>query len=715
MSIKDFNYKRLTIYFSLVVILVVINIFVGSAALNTKFPISSNITIFLIININVLLLLGVVVLIFRQLGRIFVDRRKKVFGARFKTKLLVFSVIIVVFPVLIVYIFSSALLNNSIDKWFDTQIEQSLKSSINLMQKYQTRLEKDILEQSNILAQLISSKGFVFIDKQKELDKFIDKYIEDNRIDGIAVYNHQKVKLSSRERSSLFFLSFLNDEIVGETLQKKQIARYESFGFDQVYWVGVPISSKRNDKLVVGALFIYNKVPMNEAEKVSKIYDSYKNYSQIKFYADPVSNSYKVLLILMTLIAMLVAIWGSLVFARSVTVPIENLASASLEVAKGNLNVKVDEGGNDEIGVLTTSFNSMVAKLDEHNSELNLKNRKLSEMYMQIAKDNQYIDTIFKHVKSAIFLYDNDLEILKNNSLAENLIKENWGEYQDNILSPLYNFMKSTEIKVDFQTEMVIDDEKKILSVNMIKLYGHEEEEANVVMVIDDITEIMHYQRISIWKEIATRIAHEIKNPLTPIKLTAERLKKRVGKLEKSKDNEVFEGGMDTIINEVNELQKLLNEFNMYARLPQLTKEDFSLCEFFGEISSLYKQSNPEINITVVCRGINIVGDRRQLRRVFINLIDNSIHAMGKNGDISISAVENDGEVRIYYEDNGEGIPKEDLSNIFVPYFSKKPDGTGLGLAIVKKIIDEHDGDIEVTSEYGKFTRFTIRFIKGAA
>lgn len=710
---NDINIRKLVMYSFAVVVLVLVNFFAGSKIVNTTFPWYSNVSIFLLVNINIILLLVVLLLIFRNLGKLFIDRKKNLFGTRLQGKLVIFSTLIAVIPVLVVFIFSSSIINNSIDKWFDTQIEQALKSSIDLMQKYQNRLEKDIVEQSDILSGFISSGEYLFKTKYDKLEEFTASYIEKNRIDGIAVYNNQNVRISTQEKTFFYFNTFVNETIINDILDKKSIARYEFVGNDQIYWVGHPIYSNKNSNIAIGALFIYKLVPVNEADKVTKILDSYNNYRQTKFFAEPVKNSYKILLVLMTLLVVFAAIWGSLVYAKSITKPIELLASASVEVSKGNLNTEVEVHGDDELAFMTRAFNSMVKRLKMHNDELNLKNEKLSEMFMQIARDNQYIDSIFKNVKSAIFYYTSRLEPLKTNDYAEEIMKHAEQDFNDNVLVPASVFVGTDEREFEFQIEMMLDNEIRTMTANITKIYDHEGKAENLVIVLDDITDLLNFQRVNIWKEIATRIAHEIKNPLTPIKLTAERVRKKTSAGEES--GEFIMGSMETIIKEVEGLQTLVNEFNMFARLPELKKTIFPFCPFLEEVASFYTVSHPNIKISVDCEDVEIYGDRAQLKRVFINLVNNSIDAMeAETGTIKISAVENQDKLKVIYEDSGKGIPQEDLNRIFIPYFSKKPDGTGLGLAIVKKIIEVHNGSVTVESEYGKFTRFTMEFYKAA-
>jgi two-component system nitrogen regulation sensor histidine kinase NtrY len=333
-------------------------------------------------------------------------------------------------------------------------------------------------------------------------------------------------------------------------------------------------------------------------------------------------------------------------------------------------------------------------------------------MFMQIARDNQYIDTIFKNVKSAIFLYTKDLEILKKNDYADVILESAEIDFKNKVLIPACGFIGSEEKENEFQVEIFIKSELRTMIATVTTIYGHDGQPDNLVIVLDDITDLLNFQRVSIWKEIATRIAHEIKNPLTPIRLTAERVRKKANAGDLSED--LITNSMETIITEVEGLQSMVNEFNMFARLPEIKKIKFALCDFMSEVASVYELSNPNVKFDIDCQGVTMYGDRAQLKRVFINLVNNSIDAMEEGGVIKISAIEKDGRLRINYEDSGIGIAQEELGRIFIPYFSNKPDGTGLGLAIVKKIIEVHSGTITAESEYGKYTRFIMEFYKAA-
>lgn len=708
--------KKLIQYSIFIVLLLVVNLIVSSKVINSDFPLYSNVSIFLLININIILLLALIILIFRNVGKLFFDRRKSVFGTRLQSKLVVFSVLLTVFPVFVVFIFSSTIITNSIDKWFDVQIEQALKSSIALMQKYQNQLEEDLIEQTNILSQLITSKGFLLRKNYEELKLFADEYLARNRIEGIAVFNNQKIQIIGEDENYLLN-EFITEPIVSDILKSKQVARYDFIDDDQIYWIGQPVYSKVNENIIIGALFIYKIVPSNQAAEVTKILDSYNNYSQMQFFSEPVENSYKILLVLMTLLVVFAGIWGSLVFSKGITEPLEKLADASYEVSQGNLDISLEKLGDDEIGILIDSFNEMTNQLKKHNSELNFKNKELSEMYDQIAKDSQYIDTIFKNVKSAILMFDMESNVLNLNNFARKLISNDNHEFEKTVYSELDLFKENSLFEKSVQVEVNFTSELRIFVFSMTKINNPNNVTESVVMVIDDITDVMNVERINIWRDIATRIAHEIKNPLTPIKLTAERVKKKSKTFENDENRALLQNSMDTVINEVNELYELVNEFNSFAKHSELKKEVVQIEPFIQDIIHVYSQSNTSVQFEYSgIPDLAVLADRSQFKRVFYNLINNAIQAFDTDGgNIAISVEHDHHKIHITFKDNGHGILAKDFSKIFVPYFSKKSDGTGLGLAIVKKIIDEHNWKIVVKSIPDEYTEFTITMPEGLA
>lgn len=703
------NVKKRVLWYSLfAIVLVILNFIASSQLINSDFPWYSNISIFLLVNINIILLLVLLIVIFRKVGKLLLDQRKNVFGTKLQSKLVIFSIVLTIIPVMVVFTFSNTIINNSIDKWFNAQVEMALKNSIDLMQRYQNQVEQDIIEQTSILSKLITSKGFLLHKNYEEMTEFIKGYMKDNRIRGIGIYNNQKSELISIDKN-IYLSIIIGDKELNKVLTGSQVAQYKFFSNDQIYWVGQPISSTVNDNIILGALFVYKTVPATQAEKVSRILESYNNYSQIKFYSKPIENSYKILLIMMTLLVVFAGIWGSLLFAKSITDPLEKLTTASHQVSKGNLDIVLDNVGNDEVGFLVESFNDMTQKLRLHNEELQRKNETLSEMYNQISKDNQYIDTIFKNVKSSIFLLNSDMKILKVNRIGKKFVNSKNYLTDEKLKVFLQNFIESKDNFTNYQTELLINGDTRTFTVTISKIIDRSRLE-NIVLVLDDISEVVRLQRINIWREIATRIAHEIKNPLTPIKLSAERMLKKVKKLDDEEMRKMLEDSMSTVINEANELYNLVNEFNSFARLPEINKEYFNISQLVNSVISMYQQSHPNINFhSKIDDTIEIYADKQQIKRMLLNLINNSIHALDDSGNIYVEIYKEDSWIRIDFSDDGEGINKKDIDKIFMPYFSKKPDGTGLGLTIVKKIIEEHSGTVRIKSERNKFTTFNIK------
>lgn len=703
--------KNLVKYSLIILPLFILNFIASSKLINADFPWYSSISVFLLININIILLLVLLVVIFRNLGKLFLGRRKTLFGTRLQTKLVIFSIAITVFPVFVVFIFSTNIINNSIDKWFDIQIEQALKSSIDLMQKYQNQVEQDLVEQTSILSKLVTSKAFLLQKNYDELKKFGAEYLEGNRIDGIFIYNNKMVNILHEDKK--YYLNFIiEDTVLKEVLQGKQVAKYSFFENSQIYWVGQPVASRVNENIVVGAIFIYKTVPVTQADQVSKILDSYRNYSQIKFFSAPVKNSFKILLILMTLLVVFAGIWGSLVYAKNITNPLEELAVASEKISKGDLNIHMNVTSDDEVGMLVSIFNDMTAKLRTHTEELKSKNEQLSEMYNQISKDKKYIDTVFKNVKSAIYLLDHNKNILKKNETGEIFSKyNNLNEKIKDMLDVFYN-SKLTE--KNLQAEVTINGDVKIIVVNMTKIYDEYGNIANVVIVLDDITDLLNLERINVWKEMATRIAHEIKNPLTPIKLNAERVLKKITNIEESGTKNMIKNSMNTIINESNELYVMVQDFSNFSKTDIANKETFYLKELVTSIEELYSKTARNIRFKInIDDDFSFYGDKQQIKRMFLNLINNGLDATKDNDGFVVIDIKYDKDLTIIVEDNGHGIKDEDISKLFMPYFSTKPDGTGLGLAIVKKIVENHNGKIYVKSNLNEFTKFVVIFPAG--
>lgn len=693
--------RRILQYSVYFVIVVVINIVVGKNIGNAKYPWYSNVSIFLLVNINVIMILVLVLVIFRYLAKLLLDVQNSIFGSRLKVKLLIFSSAITIVPVTAIFLLST-FLNGSINRWFTTQIDGALESSIVLMEDYQKIVKQDLFDQSILISQIIADKQLYKESQKPLLENFMLNYVGKNLVVGVSVFDYNGTGILDYDNINKQYLKNISKKYLASILKGNTESGYEFIDNIQLYWVGSPITNVVNNRdTVYGALFTYKITPKRITDDIDLIHDVRDTYRQSEFFSFPIKKSYFMLLILVSLLVIFGGIWGSIFFAGGITGPIEALARASQEISRGNLNVSLKERGNDEISYLVKTFNSMAQDLNIHTRELHHKNEILSEMYTQISRDNMYIDAIFKNVAAAIVLFGNDKKILQSNSKADLLLNENRREFDLKVMPEIDEFVSSGLGESFKNLEITIHDEIRIFSLSLSKIDASDEEQT--LSVLDDVTDIINAQRISVWKEVATRIAHEVKNPLTPIKLVAERVKKRSDNVADASMRAMVVESMDTIVTETDNLLELVEDFNMFARLPKAKKYPIDINFLINDTLAIYKETYTDVAFHItIPEGLTLYGDRHQLRRVVQNIVSNAIHAMGKVGSVYIFAYQTpSGHVEIKIADSGPGINQEDIFKVFEPYFSKRSGGTGLGLAIVKRIIEEHDGKISVENGDG--------------
>lgn len=701
--------RKVLRYFIYFIILLAVNFLVGKNIGSTRFSLYSNIAIFLLVNINIILLLVLMLVIFRNLAKLLSEAHSNIFGSRLKFKLVIFSVALTIMPVSVIFLFAGTLINDSINKWFNEQIDSALSSSMYLMDDYRGMVKQGLLDYTLLISRIITDRNLYA--EQKDLKTFINGYAGKNFLTGISVYDKSGSRVIFKDDTHINYIPNISAKYLNSVLKGNKETGYDYLNKMHVYWAGIPI--ERSGK-VYGAVFSYKAISGKIANDIDLIQDARDKYRESKFFSYPIKKSYLMLLATMSLLVIFSGIWGSILFAKSITKPVEDLADASVDISRGNFNVEVKEQGGDEISYLIRTFNRMVKQLSMHTNELHAKNTILSEMYNQIARDSIYIDTIFKNVDSALILINRDMKPLKTNARADALIFNSKDEIDGSVMHDLESFALSDDTDFYRDIEFTINKERRMLSVKFSKILS-DDGEFQILLVITDITDVINVQRINIWKETAARIAHEVKNPLTPIKLMAERVKKRSSELRETDVKKIIQGSMDTIVAETDNLLELIEEFNFFARLPKPKKSPVELSELVNEVFSLYSQTHPYIKFDYSGEcGLIIQGDRGQLRRMLQNLVGNAVFAISRSGEIIISAVYSAGEnIEIKIVDTGSGIKDEDISKIFDPYFSKRSGGTGLGLAIVKKIVEEHSGGIKVESSPNG-TTFTITLPRGA-
>lgn len=691
--------KRYLIYFA---VLMILNIAFGKNITHINYPWYSNVSMFLLLNINIILVILLILLIFRNLAKILSEQKSGL-----KIKFVVFSIFIAVIPTSVIFTYSSQLMGDNINRWFSRQIDELVNKSAVLVNDFRKNEQTEFVNHTELLARLASDNGLYDNHNTAKFEKMFCSYVYTGVLSDIVLFDKNgDIIAKCSDNSYNEYLEVKLRAAFNELKNDKYVYEFDNIA-GGIQWVGI---LSENEKGGVMALKHTAEILYKDINAINSSFDVYK---QNRYFIYPIKNSALLQLLQLSLLVIFVSIWGSLLFARTITYPLEELSKASEKIAQGGLNIQVKEESGGEIGKLINIFNNMARQIQLHTQELNSKNIVLSEMYEQISRDNAYIDTILKNVDSAIIMLSDELQILKSNIKADLFISEYRKEFDDKVLSAASYFKDLSDSEMMINMEISKKDVYKIYLMKFSKI--DLSTESQILIVLGDVTDVVDAQKAALWKDIAAKMAHEVKNPLTPIKLMAERVKRRVLKLSDKDSKDMISESMDIIIAESDILKELVEEFNMFARLPKANKSEVNLPELLNDTVSLYKGTYSGISFEIKCDDNIVLNcDRPQLRRVFQNIISNAVYSVdSSSGIISIAVSEINDNIEIRIRDNGSGIEESDIPNLFKPYFSKRQGGTGLGLAIVKKIVEEHSGRISADNHKDGGAVFTITLPRG--
>ena len=488
--------------------------------------------------------------------------------------------------------------------------------------------------------------------------------------------------------------------------------------------VMVPIHSKIDSSTVRGLLLVNYLLPEVLSSKIVDFDSAYENYRQLRVLKNPIKTIYLLTLTIITLLIIFSATWFGFHLAKTITTPIKDLTEGTREIAKGNLNFTIEVNSDDEIGTLVRSFNLMTEDLKASKDMLEDANMELQKSYYELDQRQKHIEILLKNVTAGVISFDMSGHITTVNRSAEMILglnmndmigrhhnevfmQESYSELQDIISSIL---VSSNEILKRY-VKLEFDDRTLSLAISATALKNDEENFIGLVVVFDDMTQLERAQRAAAWREVAKRIAHEIKNPLTPIKLSAQRLRKRYLS-QFTTDGSIFDECTNTIINQVNDLKLMVDEFSNFATLPSTNPKPNNLNKIIKEVLILFKGAHKKIHFEFEPdEMIPIMWiDKEHIKRVFINLIDNAVDSIKGDGSIVITTNydHNLGIIIATVADTGCGISIKDKHKLFEPYFSTKNTGTGLGLTIVQTIISDHNGYIRIQDNFPKGTKFII-------
>jgi two-component system nitrogen regulation sensor histidine kinase NtrY len=641
-----------------------------SVDMTTRFMLISLLTI------NVIALLTLMFFVGKNIFKLYMEKRYNVLGHKFRTKLMTIFVILTLIPSAFLFITASGLATNYINRIFSPQIKEHFKKSIELARAFYDFGRQRVLATAQHVA-----GGDISVPR------------------GMTVHRHASLPDDATD-------------IVKDAFHGKEGTEIITTNNGDVIRAAVPDRSRGGKGVIVVEMLL----PRNISETSEKLKELYEDYLKIESFKNPLRLNYILILGFFTLLIVFAGLWVSLKISGGITTPIQSLAMATEQVASGNLDVRVTVKSEDEIGLLITSFNQMVKQLKDSKDSL-------EKAYIESDKRRLYLENILENINSGVIFLDNNGTILTINRAACSILNVRQNavigrDYVSFIASlnsmDISNMVKEMEGRVirEIKREVKVSINGRI-AILRIYISGIREsftsKAMGMLVVFHDLTDVIKAQKVTAWQEVARRLAHEIKNPLTPIKLSTERLIKKWQQKDEDFDA-VFEKSTGTIISEVESLRKLVDIFSRYGRMPEINKSPTDLPELLDSIVGLYRGFKDIEITTFVASGIPPVEiDAEQFKRVIVNIIDNAIKAMDSKGIITISLnASGNSKVIIDIADTGPGIKDEEKEKLFLPYFTGRKGGTGLGLAIANKIISDHGGRMLVRDNTPKGSIFTI-------
>ncbi len=724
----------------LLVFLVLFFIEFRLVSVSSTLPFVTSIFFFGLLNINIVILMGLVWLVSRNIGKLFIERRRTVFGARLKTKLVIAFLAFSIIPTLVLFFISAIYINSSFDKWFSLKIQNTLQASLEITHTYYRNTESTAFHFAHHLAASIAKRipPPSLIGPRPAME-WIGEYLQTQRellaCDGVEYYGELLGERVMAQRPFMADFPMFYPRLALESLEKafggESVSLFQHLGTGDLVRCLVPIHAPHPagaaaSAAVLGVMVVDSYIPVslqNKVNEITNVVEDYRDTNPLKY---PMKTTYFVILIMITLVIIFVAIWIGLYMARELTVPVERLALGAAAVGAGNLDISILATGHDEITVLVNSFNKMTRDLRESRKSLIQTGADLEKRRLQL-------EAVLAHIATGVVVVDHLgeittfnpavaelLEITPEKAYAQHFSQVLVGDYQvfSGLIERAFHSARAAEVSQAETGQWTIKVGKGLKVLAAVATFLRETENHwGVVLVIDDMTHLIKGQREMAWQEVARRIAHEIKNPLTPIKLSAQRLQRRFLSYS-GRDGDLMRECTETIIKHTDELKEMVNEFSNFARFPEVSPAPNDLNAALQEVVSLFQQGHTEMRIvTQWDQALPVFEfDRDQIKRVMINLFDNAVAALrdhqGGSGKKQIriaSQYHSPLQMAIIeIEDNGCGMSESVKSRVFEPYFSTKLEGTGLGLAIVKRIINDHDGFIRVRSDEGKGTLFLI-------
>lgn len=683
---------------------------------------------FALINLNVILILILGFLLLRNISKLVVERKRGVLGSALKKKLVIVLIFFALAPTLILFYVTSHFITTSIDTWFSEKvqitIEKTKEAGSHIYNQDQKRLEslaRLAIQRVSFLGE--ANLGVVYNSPLLDLQNLNDFDVE---------YGLNELRVYSESGDLLWSTNSNETTLPNVNVQKYAKDVLSLFDLDPTLRSHGRVVGYDGRDLVNGSAPIRDPLTQNlrgvivtevkfETQILKGLEQILEDFADLKPGAQLIRLSYMILIGVVVLLILFSATWLGFYVAKEITGPIQKLAVATREIALGNYNIRLKVPSDDEMGQLVKSFNRMTYDLREQKYVTEKTQDHLQRMNEELDHKRQYLEIILKHITAGVLSIDSEGKVSSINSAAENLLKVSGAHVRGVELEQAFHRKLLQDFWMPVQEELIekgsfegkidlqIEGNEVSFLVNAVCLHDENGVEMGYIIVFDNALEKIRVQRVLAWREVARRMAHEINNPLTPLKLSAQRLDRRFRERFEGEDKQVFKTCMETVITQVDSLRDLINEFAKFSKLPNINTSLDNVSKILFEVSLMFKMSYPEIHFesNTIESTPELPIDREQIKRAFVNIFKNAIASLvnGRTGRIvsKCTYLADPKIVRIEISDNGCGIPNDLKERVLEPYFSTKSEGTGLGLAIVHQIISDHGGYLRLTDnkDYG--------------
>ncbi len=664
--------------------------------------ITRGLLLFVLSYINITLIAAVLFVLCRVLVKTWLERRRRVLGSRFQTKLLVTYIGLTAIPIGLLFFTATGLLQRSIDRWFSTPVREVVVRARAIQDMAEKRVVDETLEKARALA----GAG-----ADPEAAGRLEELRRQQKLDSVEVYRGGHRVALAAERSAAVL------PLPSESLRKAVASGQE------VKIEVLPDGSHLYRALIRAGDVAWaagTRVGPAESRALDAITAAWSEYRKLEAQKPAIKAANISTFLLLTLAILFASIWTGSTLARRITGPIAALAESTRRLHSGDLSARVDVPASDELGVLVYSFNRMAAGLQEaHDAQLR-SNEELQASNRRLDTERRLVATVLESVTTGVLAFDREGRVTICNPAARSLLSLEGEVTVETLrtrleLAPLVALLDEARNGAPSPAprELMLhpaEGERRLeIALRPLSPAPAGERRRGWVLAIEDTTHVAREQKLAAWSEVARRVAHEIKNPLTPIRLSAERIARR-HRTGGPDLGEAIERGTKVIVEEVDFLKSLVDEFSRFARLPEMRPEPTDLPALARSAVRLFEGARDGVALRVEsCLSRDrVVLDPEQIKRALINLLDNALEACGASGEITVRLAENAHGVTIEVADTGRGVPARDRDKLFLPDFTTKGRGTGLGLAIVSRIVADHNGTIRVEENRPRGARFII-------